>query len=275
MKEFSRKDNTIVFVDTSPSELIHTLTDKILVFSLINYHNIEFQEVKLRQFKDTRTLDRKLKAQDYIINCFERRKISGYGTIAWNTQKLALHNANFFLTSQKLLTKNQLDRSERIDIAGENISIGHFLSLTWYSLVLARNASTVAYMTKFEKKTKSAILLDLLPGDSINSSRNLNVVRYIINNSILNGLFEEAIRDNKLDYIAFGYGMKDGSTKTLKNQPPFTISDWITQSFYSKLRCEKIVLDEHYNDNIKFSLLANYLIEKKFFLIAPPFTLTE
>lgn len=275
MEEVSREDHTLVFVDTSPSELIHNLTDKILIFTLINFHNIEFDHVRIKQFKDTRTLDRKLKTQDYIINCFETGKIAAYGAIAWNTQKLALYNANVLLASQKLLTEAQLYNSERIQIADENVSVGHFLSLAWYSLVLSRLADTVAFMTKFEKKSKAVILLDLLPGDSLHSSRNLNIVRYIINNSILDGLFRDAITKNKLEHIGFGYGMKDGSTKELKNHPPLTITDWITQSFYSKLRCEKIIRDEHYDDNIKFSLLANYLMEKKLFLIAQPFTLKE
>src|SRR4051794_27427590 len=127
MQELSRKDHTFVFVDASPSELIHKLTDKILILSLINFHNIEFDKVRLKQFKDTRTPERKLKAQDYIIDCFETGKISGYGTIAWNTQKLALYNANRFLTSQGLLSKEQLYNDERIQIAQENISVGHFL----------------------------------------------------------------------------------------------------------------------------------------------------
>jgi hypothetical protein len=275
MKEISRRDNAIVFVDTSPSELIHTLSDKILIFSIINYLNIEFDEVKLKQFKDTRTLDRKLKAQDYIIDCFEKGKIVGYGNIVWNSQRIALKNAFVLLTSEKLLAKKAHNLAERIAIAGENLSVGHFLSLAWYALALAGNFSPVAYMAKFERKTKALILLDLLPGDSVDSSRNLNVVRYIIRNTILDGLLEDAVKQNSMDYIAFGYGIKDGSTKILKNQPPLTITDWITQSFYSKLRCEHIIKDEHYEDNMKFSLLANYLLERRQFLIAQPFTLEE
>jgi len=117
--------------------------------------------------------------------------------------------------------------------------------------------------------------MDLLPGDSVESSRNLNVVRYIIKNSILNGLFSDAIKDKQLKHIAFGYGSKEGSSKDLKNSPPYTISDWITQSFYCKLKCEKIIKDEAFDTNIKFAKLADYLIEKKFFLIDKPFRLTE
>src|ERR1035437_6508156 len=184
MQEFSRRDHTITFVDTSPSELIHTLADKILVFSHINFDNIEFDEINLRQFKDTRTTERKLKAQDYVIDRFETKKITGYGIIRWNTQRLALSNATNLLISSGLLKGNNLKPSDRIDIAGEKVSIGHLLSLSWYALLLSICSREVSIWTTVEKKIKAIILMDLLPGDSIDSSRNFNIVRYIIKNSI-------------------------------------------------------------------------------------------
>jgi len=275
MQEFSRKDHTITFVDTSPSELIHTLSDKILVFSHINYDNIEFDAIKLRQFKETRTVERKLKMQDNIIDCFESKKITGYGTIRWNSQKMALSNATNLLISSSFITENELQSSERVDIAGENVSLGHLLSLSWYAILLSLCPREISIWIKVENKNKGMILMDLLPGDSINSSRNLNIVRYIIKNSILDGMFSDAIKAKNLKHIAFGYGSREGSTKDLKNSPPSTISDWITQSFYCKLRCEKIVKDEFFETNIKFSKLADYLIGKKFFLIDKPFRLIE
>ena len=275
MQDFSRKDHTITFVDTSPSELFHSLTDKILIFSHINYDNIEIDDIQLRQFKDTRTPERKLKAQDYVIDCFEKRKVTGYGTIKWNSQKLALYNATTLLVSYGFISSRQFTISDRIDIANENVSYGHLLSLSWYSVLLSLCAREIAVWTKFEKKEKGLILMDLLPGDSIDSSRNLNIVRHLIKNSILDGLFEDAIKNNHLKHIAFGYGSKEGSTRDLKKSPPNTISDWITQSFYCKLKCEKIIKDDTYETNIQYSKLADYLVEKKFFLIDRPFTLNE
>jgi hypothetical protein len=275
MQEFSRKDHTITFIDTCPSELIHTLTDKILIFSHVNYDNIEIDQIKLRQFKDTRTEERKLKMQEYVINCFETKKITGYGVIHWNSQKIALANAFTLLRFMDIQIPNHFSNSDRIDIAGENVSVGHLLSLSWYSILLSLCAREVSIYTKVENKQKALILMDLLPGDSIQSSRNLNIVRFIIKNSILDGMFSDAIKSKNLKHIAFGYGTKDGSTKDLKNSPTNTVSDWITQSFYCKLRCEKIVKDEHFEENLRFSKLADYLIEKKFFLVEKPFHLTE
>lgn len=275
MQEFSRKDHTITFVDTCPSELIHTLADKILIFSHINYDNIEIDQIKLRQFKDTRTEERKLKMQEYVINCFETKRITGYGVIHWNFQKIALANAFTLLKFMGFQIPTQFNNSDRIDIAGENVSIGHLLSLSWYSVLLSLCAREISVYTKVENKQKALILMDLLPGDSIKSSRNLNIVRFLIKNSILDGMFSEAIKSKSLKHIAFGYGTKDGSTKDLKNSPTNTVSDWITQSFYCKLRCEKIVKDEHFEENLKFSKLADYLIDKKFFLVDKPFHLIE
>lgn len=274
MRDISRKDHTITFVDTSPSELIHSFSDKLLIFSHINFDNIEIENVKLRQFKETRSVERKLKSQNYIIECFENKKVTGYGIIRWNTQKLALHNASTLLLSSDLITDSQLTNSERIDFAGENISVGHLLSLAWYSVLLSLCSKELSIWTKLvERKEKGLILMDLLPGDSIESSRNLNIVRYIIKNSILDTLFTEAMNDKKLKHLAFGYGSKEGSTKELKNSPPNTVSDWITQSFYCKLRCEKIIKDDSFDTNIRFANLADYLLEKKLFLIDKPFRL--
>ncbi|MFN3794888.1 MAG: hypothetical protein ACK4RX_09500, partial [Chitinophagaceae bacterium] len=103
----------------------------------------------------------------------------------------------------------------------------------------------------------------------------LNIVRHLIKKSILDGLFEDAIKNNHLKHITFGYGSKEGSTRDLKNSPPSTVSDWITQSFYCKLKCEKIIRDESYENNAQYTKLADYLIDKKFFLVDKPFTLTK
>ncbi len=275
MQEFSRKNNTITFVDTSPSELIQSLADKILVFSHINYDNIDIDDIQLRQFKDTRTIERKLKSQDYVIDCFEKRRISGYGTIKWNSQKLALFNATTLLVAYGFISSQKLTISDRVDIAGENVSYGHLLSLSWYSVLLSLCAREIAVWAKFEEKDKGLILMDLLPGDSTVSSRNLNIVRHLVKKSILDGLFEDAIKNHNLKHIAFGYGSIEGSTKALKNSPPNTISDWITQSFYCKLKCEKIIRDDSYETNIQYCKLADYLIDNKFFLIDKPFKLNE
>lgn len=271
MTNFSRSDHTFTFVDTSPSELIHALNDKILVFSHINFDHLDFNEIKLKQFKETRR-ERKLKAQDYIIECFETRRVIGYGVIKWNTQRLALHNASTFLISSGFITPSQLLSLSRVEIAGENVSTGHLLSLAWYAILLSGCARETSIWTKrVEAKEKSLILMDLLPGDSIESSRNLNIIRFIIKNSILDGLFSDAIVDKQLQSIAFGYGAMDGSTQAQKRFAASVISDWVTQSFYCKLRCEKIIRDEVYDTNMKFSKLAEYLMEKKLFLIESPF----
>lgn len=272
--EVSRQSHAVLFMDTSPSELIHTLGDKILVQSLINYFDVDFDKVKILQFKDTRTLPRKLAAQKRIIEGFEAGHIRGCGIITWNTQRLAMQNARKFVVDTGYVQPHELILDDRIQVAGEEISIGHFLSLAWYSIALAINFNHVAVLTKFEKKSKAMILLDLLPGDSAASSRNLNVVKYIIRNTDLNGLFDDVVQHHKVS-IGFGYGSRDGSTKELKREPPLCVSDWITHSFYAKLRREKIVRDEKYEELEPFTALADYLIEKGFFKVAPPVRFTD
>jgi hypothetical protein len=271
--EVSRQGHAVLFMDTSPSELIHTLGDKILVQSLINYFDIDFDKVQILQYNDMR-MARKLAAQKRIIEGFEAGHIRGCGIITWNAQRLAMRNAMKFVVNAGYVSPQELILEDRIQVAGEEISIGHFLSLAWYSIALATNFNHVAVLTKFERKSKAMILLDLLPGDSTTSSRNLNVVRHIVRNTDLNGLFGDVVQHHKVS-IGFGYGSRDGSTKELKREPPFCVSDWITHSFYAKLRREKIVRDEKYEELEPFTALADYLIEKGFFKVAQPIRFTD
>ncbi len=275
MEYVSKEECTVTHVDTSPSELIHSLTDKILVFSHINFHGIDFDYIKLRQFKETRTAERKLRAQDYIIDCFEKNKVTCFGTIRWNTQKLALHNATTLLLKSGFISDSKIQPVDRVDIANTNVSLGHLLSLAWYSILLSTCPKEICIWAKLEEKSKAIILMDLLPGDDETSSRNLNIVRYIIKNSLLNDIFYDVLKNHGIEHIGYGYASKDGSTKDLKNSPPSTILDWITQSFYCKLRCEKIIGDELYEKNIQYSKLADYLLRQKFFLIDTPFRIVE
>jgi hypothetical protein len=272
--EVSRRTHTILFVDTSPSELIHTLNDKILVQSLINYFDVNYEDIEVRQFKNTRTKERKLATQKRIIEYFESGLVRGCGIINWNSQRIAIGNAMKFAVDAGYLRPNELIMENRIQVASEDISVGHFLSLVWYAITLATNFNHAAILTKFEKKSRSLILLDLLPGDRVGSFRNLNVVKHIIQNSQLDSLFNDAVQDHKVN-IGFGYGSRDGSTKLLKAEQPLCISDWITHSFYAKLRREKIVPDELHAELEPFTDLADYLIGKGFFKVEIPFRFSD
>lgn len=272
--EISRRTHTILFIDTSPSELIHKLSDKIIVQTLINYFEVDYNRIQLQQFKNTRTSKRKLETQKRIIEGFENGIIRGCGCVTWNSQRLAMQNACKFVVDAQYLSPEQLILGERITISGEEVSIGHFLSLSWYAISIATNFNYAAILAKFENKHNAMMLLDLLPGDSIESSRNLTIVKHIIRNTILNDMFEDAVKHNKIN-LAFGYAARNGSTSDLKREAPLCLSDWITYSFYAKLRREKIISDDKYESLAPFTELADYLVEKGFFKVAPPFKFTD
>lgn len=72
------------------------MKDRILVQSLTNFFEVNYGKVDVRQFKDTRTEDRKISTQKRTIEYFERGLIRGCGIIGWNSQRIALSNAMKF-----------------------------------------------------------------------------------------------------------------------------------------------------------------------------------
>jgi hypothetical protein len=56
---------------------------------------------------------------------------------------------------------------------------------------------------------------------------------------------------------------------------PNELSDWITHSFYAKLRREKIVPDELHVELEPFTDLVDYLIGKGFFKVEVPFRFSD
>lgn len=273
MFELSRRTHSLQYMDTCPSELMHTFPDKILVHSLINYYDLDFERVGVLQYKETRK-DRKLAVQQRIIDAFEKGYVKGCGVITCNSQLYAMENARKFLVDAGYLESGPIDLEERIEIAGQSIGAGVLLSLAWYALCLAMNFRTAAIFTQVEKKDKVFIALDFLPGDNGERSRSLNIIKEFTRNTQLRDLLEQAVYSYKVG-IGYGYAGDPGTGGSLKAAPPLCVSDWITHSFYAKLRREKVVADEKYEDLQPFTALADYLVEKGRFLIAPTLRFTD
>ena len=70
----------------------------------------------------------------------------------------------------------------------------------------------------------------------------------------------ETIEKYNLKKIGYGYGVKNGTTKDLKNDYEFVITDWIAQSLHSLLIYEKDNLGKE-SDQYKLSKLARDLVD--------------
>jgi hypothetical protein len=257
----SREEFTIVYADACPSELIHNTTHPYLNISFVNFWNVSRERLKpIVQFKKTRGLDRRIKMQDYIIQCIEQGIIIPVGVSSWNERTSILQSGRVILNKYNLIPfKDSL--SEIISINEEKISYGHALSLAWYSLALAIFSKELGVMVGFEKKRKAAILIDLLPGDNLSFRKNLKIVNYIIDNSELGEFFSDTIKAKNLEGIGLAYGIKDGSTRAIKMEYEFTITDWIAQSFNSLIIYEKFNLGKN-SDEFKLAKLAQFLLHK-------------
>ncbi|MCF8297995.1 MAG: hypothetical protein K9J13_10660 [Saprospiraceae bacterium] len=267
MEELTRREFTITYTDACPSELLHNSSEKYLCIGMVNYFNIDrLSLINISQFKKIRGIERKLKNQQYIIERIENDSIALTGLINWNYRKQALENGKLFLEQANIIPIDN-DYSKSVCIDKEILSYGHAVSLSWYSIVLATFLKQIGAFAKWENKENAILLIDLLPGDNIDIRRNLNVVRYITNNSELKEFQYDAIKNYNLSKIGYGYGIKDGSTKSLKNDFEYTIIDWIVQSFNSLIKFEKEKLEKS-SSEFQMSELARYLIDKGNFKIS-------
>lgn len=128
---------------------MHTFPDKILVHSLINYYDFDFDKVHVLQFKATRR-DRKQAAQQRIIDAFEAGHIRGCGVVTPNSQLYAMENARKFAVDAGYLQPGKIDPEARIEVVGQTINVGVFLSLVWYAICLAMNFRIAAIFTQVE-----------------------------------------------------------------------------------------------------------------------------
>jgi len=266
MNQLSSKEYAMSYVDASPSELLHNSNEKYICISLVYYFYLKRSKLKrISQFKKTRGLKRKLNTQKYIIESIEKKLIAPVGLSNWNYREIALKNGKHILKEANIVT-NQKEYHETITIGNEQLSYGHSISLGWYSVVLATFLSQVGKIAKIENKNNAVIFLDLLSGDKINNLRSFNVVEYIIDNSELSNFQIETIKNNNLDKLGFAYGTKNGTTKEIKNDYEYVITDWIVQSFHSLLKYEKGNLEKT-SEEYQLSELAKYLLNKGVFII--------
>jgi hypothetical protein len=269
---FSTQEFALGFADASPSELLHNSDTQFICIAVVYFFFVKRSKLKqISQFKKTRGLKRKLQTQNYIIESIENGLIAPAGISNWNERSVALENGKHILNQAGIVTEEK-QYSDLIEIGQEKISYGHCVSLGWYSIVLSTFLKYIGQIAKIENKPKVAILLDLLPGDRIHNLRSLNVVQEIIDNSVLEEFQVEAIDDNKLEIIGYAYGQKEGTTKGIKNDFEYVITDWIVQSFYSLLVYEKENLNKTSNE-YQLSRLAKYLLDKGVFTIRNAFKL--
>lgn len=270
--KLSTEHFSLNFIDASPSELIHNSDEKYISIAFVHYFHINKKELKkISQFKNTRGIKRKLQTQKYIIDSIDKNLINLMGISNWNLSEVALKNGAHILKLAEV-SENEKNFNQNIVINGENVSFGLCVSLGWYSIVLASFMSQIGQIARVTNKKNAAILLDLLSGDNIFSVRNMKIVENIIDNSILSEFQIDAIKNNNLETLGFGYGQKNGNTKDLKNDFEYVIIDWIVQSFHSLLLYEKDNLNKN-SEEYELSRLAKYLLNTNKFKISDAFQL--
>ena len=274
MEELSRKECTFAYTDACPSELLHNSYEEYLCIGLINFLYIDKGALnKFNQFKKTRGIKRRLNVQKYMIEAIQKGQIVLGGVINWNYRDEALRNGEKIL-AECGIPSSKREYDEIIQIGNETLSYGHAVSLGWYSFVLALFLKQLGVFAKVEQKNTAMILIDLLPGDNEHWRRNLDVVRFISNYTELKEFQRDSLRKNSLSKIGYGYGIKDGSTKNLKNDFEYTIVDWIVQSFHSFVLYKMKNLESG-SKEYQLSELARYLLNSEVFKMPRPIVLKD
>ena len=268
--QISRSDHSICYVDTCPSERIVLDDNSILAFGLVNYLEIDRNQLKrISQFKKVRGLDRKIKIQRYLIEKIKERVIVPCGVIRWNYKSLSFKNGEFILYANNLIGKTE-SKQRKILIAEEHIKYNDLVSLAWYSLILSDFLKSAGSFAESEVKSGAIIFLDLLPGDNDQKHRNLKLINHIIHNSELIEFQNDVIQKNKVKNLGFGYGWKNRSTKELKMDFEYTICDWITNSFHSFISCKFCKMNSDKKYHTDQSQLAIFLMNEGLFKIKEP-----
>ena len=272
ISEINSKHYTTAYVDACPSELIQNSTESFLCVGLTTFSHLNRKNLKpISQYKKTRGLKRKLQIQDYLIQKIKDEEILLTGVVCWNYQLTALKNGLLILNEAGLLTDENLT-TEEISISDLNVKLGICISLSWYSVVISMFFKYLSQIAKIQKKKKVAIFLDLLPGDNLNSQKKFEIVEYLINNSRLSEFQTDAMTENNLEVIGYGYGMLEKSLRDFKNDYEFVITDWIISSFYSLVKYQQGNLNIN-SDEYQLSKLARFLLDEEIFTIRKPFKL--
>lgn len=127
--ELERKTCTFSYVDVCPSELFHNTGATHLAFVLTNFIHIEKPALnQVRQFKDTRGLDRRSKVVDYFINQIESNQILLMSIGYLSHRNVAFDNGKNFLIHHKMITADA-DNNARLQVNGFDTSVGQLISL--------------------------------------------------------------------------------------------------------------------------------------------------
>lgn len=271
--EIDRTNSVICYADVCPSELFHNAASTHLAFVLVNFFHIEKPYLnQVRQFKDTRGFERRLKTMDYLLDGIKKGAIRLIVQGYWTSKDIAFQNGRNFLVASSLLSRDQSIDS-RITINGVETSVGQLISLGFYSIILSVFAQQVGTYVRFERKEQGIIMLDLLPGDNQgNSRRKLDLVQFIIHNSIMKSFFDDSIKENQISRLGFGYGIKNNSSKDFKNDFELVITDWIVQSLHCLFSNELIQGSERKGTG-QLGKLADFLINEGNLKVIEPFKL--
>jgi len=259
-ENISAKEVSLSFFDACPSELFFYSDSEYITHTGVHYFMIYKPGLKkIPQFKNSRGLNNKLKWIAYLIENIENKKIRFYCR-AINTKKsIGLENGfNFLLKEGIISSVNNIDINQKVKYKDNEISIKNLITLSWYAISLILISQKLAIISKNENKRKFAFLLDLLPTDSVLSTKNFKIFKSLVFDSHLYNYLQEDLRENQLERFGIAYGHDNGSTRKIKNWHEYVITDWIVHCINYSANNKNV-----HSEKEKFIEFVKYLTSKK------------
>ena len=232
LNRLNAREISLSYFDACPSELFLSSNSEYITHAGIHYFMIKKHELKkIPQFKKSRGLGNKLKWINYLTENIENEKIRFYCRAINTNRTIGFRNGLSFLLKEGIInSKHNLNLNEKIKYQKNEISIKNLIALSWYAISLILISQKLAFITKIENKKQFVFLLDLLPTDSILSTRYFELFKSLVFDSHLFKYLNEDLLENKLEKFGIAYGLDNGSTKKIKNWHEYVITDWIVSS---------------------------------------------
>lgn len=250
----SARDTVLAYVDSTPSELFMKDLSGKTIFTMVIIPPFKRENLQsLGQFKNSRSKRRGRKI-DALIKDIKEEKIEFIASATVVDKITALQSAKNFLRNNKILTLEIPNLNHELNLFGHTMSYGKLLCLTWYSICLYTRSSPILHIAGIAQKQAAAII-DLLPGDNSQYTRNLHLITAIADNSELRSSNLQEMKKLKVSNfgIVYGTGIQGTNFEPMKQTYELCLTDWISHSLYEKFSI---------GGDAEVAKLANYLLEK-------------
>lgn len=242
----------LFFLDVMPSEQ-GSINDTDLLF----YTNVFFsgngEKIKdIKEYKDCSKYTRKQTSQ-ILCELIGSDKLWINARAYYCRGNIALENGKQLLSEITNTDKSKINEKTEFIINNQKLNYKRALMYANYAIVLSLFSINMSSIMKSLNKTDGNIILDFLPGDQLDKTKQpgLELVKWITDNSeFLNNIWRESAEFCKAKSIGFAYAQ-------MESKIGFALSDWIAQSIHACANAESFRANIKSKREIRRRLVAD------------------